>query len=140
VVVSCSQEWRAIRDNLRNFFLSPPTEMLSFLQQLRDDSYLSLSDLDLPGMQASATVQSRALLTCGRLRVRASEPFLSAGGSGNDTRACARCIVAAGPNVHSRSGSCSFDNRNSIERPCPGVREINPSFSSVRPSDGPTAP
>jgi hypothetical protein len=101
---------------------------------------ISKSDLDLPGMQASATVQSRALLTCGRLRVRASEPFLSAGGSGNDTRACARCIVAAGPNVHSRSGSCSFDNRNSIERPCPGVREINPSFSSVRPSDGPTAP
>ena len=28
--------WRAIRDNLRNFFLSPPAEMLSFLQQLRE--------------------------------------------------------------------------------------------------------
>jgi hypothetical protein len=29
-------EWWAILDNLRNFFLSPPTEMLSFLQQLRE--------------------------------------------------------------------------------------------------------
>jgi hypothetical protein len=29
-------KWRAIRDNLRNFFLSPPAEMLSFLQQLRE--------------------------------------------------------------------------------------------------------
>jgi hypothetical protein len=29
-------EWRSIRDNLRNFFLSPPAEMLSFLQQLRE--------------------------------------------------------------------------------------------------------
>ena len=30
-------KWRAIRDNLRNFFLSPPTEMLgSFFQQLRE--------------------------------------------------------------------------------------------------------
>jgi hypothetical protein len=28
--------WRAIRDNLRNFFLSPPAEMLSFLQRLRE--------------------------------------------------------------------------------------------------------
>ena len=28
-------EWRAIRDNLRNFFLTPRTEMLSFFQQLR---------------------------------------------------------------------------------------------------------
>jgi hypothetical protein len=28
-------KWRAILDNLRNFFLSPPAEMLSFLQQLR---------------------------------------------------------------------------------------------------------
>jgi hypothetical protein len=28
-------EWRAILDNLRNFFLSPTAEMLSFLQQLR---------------------------------------------------------------------------------------------------------
>ena len=27
-------KWRSIRDNLRNFFLSPPAEMLSFLQQL----------------------------------------------------------------------------------------------------------
>jgi len=27
--------WRSRRDNLRNFFLSPPAEMLSFLQQLR---------------------------------------------------------------------------------------------------------
>jgi hypothetical protein len=26
--------WRSIRDNLRNFFLSPPAEMLSFLQRL----------------------------------------------------------------------------------------------------------
>ena len=29
-------KWRTIRDNLRNFFLSPPAEMLSFLQQLRE--------------------------------------------------------------------------------------------------------
>ena len=29
-------KWRSIRDNLRNFFLSPPAEMLSFLQQLRE--------------------------------------------------------------------------------------------------------
>jgi hypothetical protein len=29
------RKWRAIRDNLRNFFLSPPAEMLSFFQQLR---------------------------------------------------------------------------------------------------------
>jgi hypothetical protein len=29
-------KWRAIRDNLRNFFLSPPAEMLSLLQQLRE--------------------------------------------------------------------------------------------------------
>jgi hypothetical protein len=28
--------WRSIRDNLRNFFLSPPAEMLSLLQQLRE--------------------------------------------------------------------------------------------------------
>jgi hypothetical protein len=26
-------KWRAILDNLRNFFLSPPAEMLSFLQR-----------------------------------------------------------------------------------------------------------
>jgi hypothetical protein len=32
-------KWRAIRDNLRNFFLSPPAEMLSFLQQLREAVY-----------------------------------------------------------------------------------------------------
>jgi hypothetical protein len=29
-------EWRAILDNLRNFFLSPTPEMLSFLQHLRE--------------------------------------------------------------------------------------------------------
>jgi hypothetical protein len=27
-------KWRAIRDNLRNFLLTPTTEMLSFLQRL----------------------------------------------------------------------------------------------------------
>jgi hypothetical protein len=32
-------KWRAILDNLRNFFLSPPTEMLSFFQQLRGISH-----------------------------------------------------------------------------------------------------
>jgi hypothetical protein len=31
-------KWRAIRDNLRNFFLSPPAEMLSFLQQFKSVS------------------------------------------------------------------------------------------------------
>ena len=37
--VSCVRTlhvWRAILDNLRNFFLSPPAEMLSFLQQARE--------------------------------------------------------------------------------------------------------
>jgi hypothetical protein len=29
-------EWQPIRDNLRNSFLSPPAEMLGFLQQLRE--------------------------------------------------------------------------------------------------------
>jgi len=28
--------WQPIRDTLRNFFLSPPAEMLSFWQQLRE--------------------------------------------------------------------------------------------------------
>ena len=33
--------------------------------------------------------------------------------------------------VHSRSGSSSLDNCNSIERPRPGVREIKPRRSRV---------
>src|ERR1043166_2460364 len=32
----CQIKWRSRRDNLRNFFLSPPAEMLSFFQQLRE--------------------------------------------------------------------------------------------------------
>jgi len=37
-VILKRNEWRAIRDNLRNFLLSPPAEMLSFLQQLKSVS------------------------------------------------------------------------------------------------------
>jgi hypothetical protein len=36
VSVSLEAEWRSIRDNLRNFFLSPPAEILSFFPQLRE--------------------------------------------------------------------------------------------------------
>ena len=35
IVAECPYR-RAIRDNLRNFFLSPPAEMISFLQRLRE--------------------------------------------------------------------------------------------------------
>jgi hypothetical protein len=31
--IEVKRKWRAIRDTLRNFFLSPSTEMLSFFQQ-----------------------------------------------------------------------------------------------------------
>jgi len=34
--VSFEKKWRSRRDNLRNFLLSPSTEMLSFLRQLRE--------------------------------------------------------------------------------------------------------
>ena len=34
--VSCEKNWQPIRDTLRNFLLSPPAEMLSFLQQWTD--------------------------------------------------------------------------------------------------------
>ena len=33
---SVERSWQRIRDNLRNFLLRPPPEMLSFLQWLRE--------------------------------------------------------------------------------------------------------
>jgi len=34
--ISAGVEWRAIRDNLRNFFLSSAPEMLNFFQRLQE--------------------------------------------------------------------------------------------------------